>query len=203
MPPWDYHPELMEDRLVKVAQLLALGRGSAVDRFDPSIGDDNWTLGVCAYNYGCFQIARVAETPGFEWLKVIDPGKHFQFSVGGVPMRFWRGDPSEPTTKILVATPFEQLLLDLEPGIPTAGVLFRIGVTTDIDGALLSASFVALRNDQPEVVWPLPLADAEPLIVLLADTRAEGFDLPPPAVGGHLDDEEDRSDGTGTSPHGA
>ena len=31
-------------------------------------------------------------------------------------MRFWRGDPTEPTSKIVVATPFEQLLLDLEPG---------------------------------------------------------------------------------------
>jgi len=60
MRPWDYHLELMEERLVKVAQLLALGRGSAVDRFDPTIGDDNWTLGVCAYNYGCFQISRAA-----------------------------------------------------------------------------------------------------------------------------------------------
>lgn len=45
MRPWDYHPELTEDRLVKVAQLLAVGRGSAVDRFDPTIGDDSLDLG--------------------------------------------------------------------------------------------------------------------------------------------------------------
>ena len=70
MLPWDYHPDLTSERLVKVAQLLALGRGDAVDRFDPTIGDDNWTLGVCAYNYGCFQIARAAGTPGFEVAKI-------------------------------------------------------------------------------------------------------------------------------------
>jgi len=191
MRPWDYHPELTKERLVKVAQLLALGRGSAVDRFDPTIGDDNWTLGVCAYNYGCFQIARAAGTPGFEWLGVIDPGKHFQFSIGGIPMRFWRGDPSEPTAKISVATPLEQLLLDLEPGVPTAGVLFRIGVTTDVDGALLGASFVALRNDQPEIVWPLPLAEAEPLIVSLDDARPEGVELSSPSVGDRQDNEDE------------
>ena len=203
MRPWDYHQELTGERLVKVGQLLALGRGSAVDRFDPTIGDDNWTLGVCAYNYGCFQISQAAGTPGFEWLGVIDPGKHFQFSVGGVPMRFWRGDPAEPTAKIVIATPREQLLLDLEPGVPTAGVLFRIGVTTDIDGALLGASFVALRNDQPETVWPLPLAAAEPLIVSLGEERPEGRDLPSPPVGDIGDDEIDRDTGTGSGPDGA
>jgi hypothetical protein len=201
MLPWGYSSELTEERLVKVAQLLELGRGSAVDRFDPTIGDDNWTLGVCAYNYGRFQITRAAGTPGFEWLSVINPGKHFQFSIGGVPMRFWRGDPAEPTAKIAVATPFEQLLLDLEPGVPTAGVLFRIGVTTDVDGALLSASFVALRNDQPEVVWPLPLAEALPLIVLLDDARPEGQELPPPSVGDHRGDEDERGSEIGSTSY--
>lgn len=202
MRPWDYHAEFVEERLVKVAQLLALGRGSAVDRFNPAIGDDNWTLGVCAYNYGCFQISRAAGTPSFEWLGVIDPGKHFQFSIGGVPMRFWRGDPADPTAKISVATPFEQLLLDLEPGVPTAGMLFRIGVTTDEEGALLGASFVALRNDQPEAVWPLPLAEAEPLIVLLDDSRPEGRELPPPFVGDHQTNEDERGGAVNSKPDG-
>lgn len=203
MRPWHYHQELTEERLVKVAQLLALGRGSAVDRFDPTIGDDTWTLGVCAYNYGCFRIGQAAGKFGFEWLGVIDPGKHFQFSIGGVSMRFWRGDPAEPTAKIVVATQREQLLLDLEPGVPTAGVLFRIGVTTDIDGALLGASFVALRNDQPETVWPLPLSEATPLIILLGDEQAEGRDLPPPAVGDLGDDECHPSTEAGSGSNGA
>lgn len=194
MLPWDYHPELTKDRLISVAQLLALGRGNAVDRFDPVIGDDNWTLGVCAYNYGCFQIIQVAGRPGFEWLAVNDPSKHFQFSVGGVPMRFWRGDPAEPTSKISAATPREQLLLDLEPGILTAGVLFRIGVTTDLDGSLLSASFVALRNGEPELIWPLPLAEAAPLIVSIDGARPEGLELPPPSVG---DPSDEGGSGTG------
>ena len=202
MPPWEYHPELIEERLVKIAQLLALGRGDAVDRFDPTIGDDNWTLGVCAYNYGCFRIAGAAGTPGFEWLEVLDPSKHFQFSIGGVPMRFWRGNPTEPTAQIVLATPREQFLLDLEPDVPIAGVLFRIGVTADLDGALLGASFVALRNDQPETVWPLPLAEAEPLIVLLGGDRPEGRDLPPPAVGDIGEDEDDYGAEADTGPDG-
>ena len=102
-----------------------------------------------------------------------------------------------------VATSFEQLLLDLEPGVSTAGVLFRIGVTTDVDGALLGASFVVLRNDQPELVWPLPLAEAEPLIVLLDDARPEGLELPPPSVGDHRDDEDELGGEIGSPSDGA
>ncbi|WP_288430358.1 hypothetical protein [uncultured Agrobacterium sp.] len=202
MLPWDYHPELTSERLVKIAQLLALGRGDAVDRFDPLIGDDNWTLGVHAYSCSCFQISRAAEASGFEWLKVVDPSKHFQFSVGGVPMRFWRGDPSSPSSKISLATPSEQLLLELEPNVPTAGVLFRLGVTTDVDGALLGASFVALRNDQPELIWPIPISEAEPLIVLIDDDRPEGVDLPAPAVGDQIDDENIREAGIDSDSDG-
>lgn len=192
MLPWEYHPELTKDRLVKVAQLLALGRGSAVDRFDPAIGDDKWTLGVCAYNFGCFQIIQASETSGFEWLAVIDPSKHFQFSIGKIPMRFWRGDPKEPTVKIVAATPLEQLRLDLEPEVLVDGILFRINVTTDMDGALLDASFVALRNGHPETIWLIPLAEAEPLIVMLGEERPEGRELPPPRVGDLGEDLDER-----------
>lgn len=202
MRPWEYDPCLTEDRLVQIGQLLERGRGDAVDRHDPTIGGDGWTLGVCAYNYGCFQVRRTAGTPGFEWLRVINPGKHFQFSVGGVPMRFWRGDPTDPTNKITAATDYEQLLLDLEPERPIAGVLFRIGVTTDFDGTLLGASFVALRNGEAEAVWPLPLADAAPLIVDLNDAKPAGRDLPPPAVGDVQDDDDESGDEAVDTPDG-
>ena len=93
-----------------------------------------------------------------------------------------------------MATLFEQPLLDLGPAVSSAGMLFRVSVTTDIDGALFGASFVVLRNDQPKLVWPLPLAEAEPLIVLLDDARANGPELPPPSVGDHRDDEDERGE---------
>lgn len=198
MRPWDYNAGLTEERLVKLAQLLERGRNDAVDRHVPEIGDNNWTRGVCAYSYACHQVVQAAGTLGFEWLTVLDDGMRFQFAIAGVPMRFWRGDPFDPSGKMKTATPVEQFLLDLEPGVPTAGVLFRIGVTTDEEGALLEAYFAALRNGAPETVWPIPLADAEPLIVLLDDERPEGRELPPPSIGdiGEEEVEEDAASGS-------
>jgi hypothetical protein len=194
MRPWEYNPELTKDRLVRVAQLIERGRNDAVDRHDPAIGGDNWTRGVCAYSYARYQIMQAAGTPGFEWLGVIDDGMRFQFNIGRVPMRFWRGDVAEPSVRIATATPTEQFLLDLEPGVPTAGVLFRIGVATDEEGAMLQACFAALRNGIAETIWPIPLADADPLVVVLDDTRPEGRELPPPAIGDRRDDDADKLD---------
>lgn len=201
MQPWDYDPELSEERLVKIAQLIERGRNDAVDRHEPAIGGTNWTRGVCAYSYACHQIEQAAGTPGFEWLTLIDNGMRFQFSVGKVPMRFWRGDPSEPSAKISAPTAIEQLILDLEPGVPTAGVLFRIGVVTDEDGSMLQAYFAALRTGRAETIWPISLTDAAPLIVLLDEDRPEGRELPPPAIGDRHDDDADdaNSRDSGTS----
>ncbi len=192
MRPWDYNTEFSEERLIKVAQLIERGRNNAVDRHEPEIGDTNWTRGVCAYSYARHQIMQAAGTAGFEWLEVLDDGMRFQFSIGKVPMRFWRGDPFEPSAKIAVATPTEQLLLDLEPGVPTAGVLFRIGVVTDEEGGMLEAYFAALRSGVAETVWPISLADAKPLVVILDETRPEGRELPPPSVGDRRDEDTDR-----------
>jgi hypothetical protein len=190
MRPWDYHVALTADRLTKVAHLLALGRRDAVDRHDPAIGGDAWTRGVCAYRYGCHRIAQAAGTTDFEWLTIIDPGKRFQFRVGDVPMRFWRGDPFEPNGRVVSPTPIEQFLLDLGDDVPLGGVLFRIGVDADDEGSLLSASFVALRNGAPETVWPIPLGQAVPLIVPMTAARPEGRELPPPSVGLPGDEDE-------------
>ena len=189
MRPWDYNPELTEERLIRVAQLIERGRNDAVDRHEPAIGGTSWTRGVCAYSYAKHQIIQAAGTPGFEWLGVINDGLRFQFSIGKVPMRFWRGDFAEPSDRIAAATPMEQLLLELEPGVPTAGVLFRIGLTTDEEGAMLEACFAALRNGAAETIWPISLADADPLVVVLDDARPEGRELPPPVIGDRSDDD--------------
>lgn len=191
MQPWDYNAALTADRLTKIVDLLAMGRRDAVDRHDPDIGGDAWTRGCCAFRYGCYRITQAADEPDAEWLTVIDPSKRFQFRIGDVPMRFWRGEPSKPSSRFKHPTPVEQLHLDLEDGVPLGGVLFRIGVTTDDEGGLLEASFVALRNGAPETIWPIPFDKITPVIVPLDDARPEGRELPPPAVGIPGDENED------------
>ena len=56
---------------------------------------------------------------------------------------------------------------------------------------MLEACFAALRNGAAETIWPISLADADPLVVVLDDTRPEGRALPPPAIGDRRDDDAD------------
>jgi len=194
MRPWDYHPDLTRDRLILVAQLLALGRGHALDRFDPEIGDDSWTRGVCAFNYGRHQIKRAAGTSGFEWLSVPDPSRRLQFKVGEVILRFYRGAASDPAPHMLLPTELEQFMLPLEEGLPLDGARLRVAVETDAEGAPIQISFVAIRGSEVETIWPIPYEDAPPLVVSLSEDTPEGVDPGPPPVSLADDEEVDGQD---------
>lgn len=196
MKPWDYHSDLTKDRLIKVAQLLAAGRGIALDRFDPTIGDNSWTSGVCAYGYGCFQVIQAAGRPGFEWLAVPDPSLRFLFRMGEVALRFFRGTAANPRANVLEQSlvELEQFSLMLEETVSLDQVKFRIAVETDSDGYPLQISFVAIRGDMPETIWPIPYESAPPLIVPIDEEKPEGRELGAPPVGFPSEEEETGTD---------
>ncbi len=114
-------------------------------------------------------------------------------------MRFWRGDPAEPNGRMSCPTPREQLLLDREDGVPLGGVLLRISVTTDEEGDLLQASFVALREGGVEPVWPIPFGRSTAPLVALGGERPAGRELPPPSLGLIEDEGEEWSAKTATT----
>lgn len=179
--PWDHHPHLTHDAIVAVGRLIAQGRSDALIRHDETIGDDGWTLGCKAFQYARFQIAKAAETSGFEWLTIMDPSKQFIFKIGDVPVRFYKGDADEPSERTLRQT-FSELsqlafVFGREDG---AGVAYRFAVETDFDGAITSIKFVGLRGDSPVFVWDVTYTDA--VSVPPATPPTKGVDLPKPEV---------------------
>lgn len=185
MRPWDYHPDMTAERLASVARLLASGRGCALDRHEPAIGCDAWTLGVEAFNFGRHQINKAAGTPGFEWLTVPDSSRRLQFRMGSMPMRFYRGLATDPNPRMLVEAPIEleQYPLPLGAAALLDGCKFRIAVETDEEGGVVQISFVAIRGVAVETIWPIPYEDSAPLLVGLGADLAEGRELPAPSVG--------------------
>lgn len=199
MMPWDYSPDLTRDRLILVAQLLARGRGHALDRFDPHVGDDKWTLGVCAFNYGRFEVRRLAGASGFEWLSVPDPRRRFVFQMGQTRLRFYRGDAEVPNANMLVPTELEQYTLPFETGVSLDGVTFRFAIDTDRDGTIIQIALVVIRNGAPELVWRIPYESAAPLIVGIADDLPEAVELEAAEFGFVDDDEGEQDDESGTA----
>ena len=178
--PWEYHPDLTYDRLVEIGLHISAARDAAVDRHDTTIGDDDWVLGCRAFQ-ACRHRLQLAESE-LPWLAIIDPSRHFIFRIGAVPVRFYRGDPEDPShrTKAQSFPELAQLSLAF-PGSDVREVVYRIAVQTDLDGRALTVHFVGLMGDNVVLNWTIPIDTVAPSVALLRGA-AEGVELAPPVV---------------------
>jgi hypothetical protein len=184
MNPWDHHPALTRDRLIVIGQLIQRGRNEALDRFNPVVGCTGWTVGCEAFAFQKHQIIEAAML--FDWLDILDPSMQFVFCIGGVPARFYRGEPEDPTARTLKQSfpELSQLSLFSEEELKKLGthLLYRFAVETDIDGSLTAVSFVVLSGEAPILTWQIPLDEAVTKISPLWVEGTEGVELPAPVV---------------------
>jgi hypothetical protein len=182
--PWEYHPDLTEERLTAVAQLIADGRQTAVELFDAEAGDDGWTLGCRAFQFGRARILRAADGDDHPWLGVIDRTLGLIFKIGEVPVRIYRGDGDEPTERTLRQTFNELCQLgfsfgDLDEGRDLA---YRFAVETDLDGSVISIKFVGLRGETAVLNWTVPIS-VTPAAGTVARAATASVELDAPSVG--------------------
>ena len=168
--PWDMHPALTAGRLALCARLLVRGRSDAVSRAEPRMGDDAWSVGCRAYSFSRHQLRRAAESGRHPWLRIADDTQHFVFLIDGVPVRFYRGSPDDPGGRTLANHEIEARQMGLLPARTgdAEGLLFRLAVETGGEGEVKRVVFLALRGEDAECFWPVPL-----------DIAAEALRLPP------------------------
>ncbi len=185
MTPWEHHPALSRDRLIAIAQLIQRGRNLALDRFDPTVGCMGWTLGCEAFAFQRHQIVQAATR--VDWLAILDPTMEFVFSIGGVPARFYRGEPNDPNARTLKQTfsELEQLSLFSADELIrlTSTPLYRFAVETDLDGSTAAITFVILSGEVPMLSWSIPLDEPVTKISPLWIEGSEGVELPAPSIG--------------------
>ena len=99
--PWDYHPDLTEDRLCAVAAMIVDGRHAALERYDEEAGDNGWTHGCRAFQFSRARILRAIDGSESPWLRAIDRSLQLIFKIGEVPVRIYKGLPEEPTGRTL------------------------------------------------------------------------------------------------------
>lgn len=183
--PWEYHSDLTAERLEIVARWIADGRQVALERFDEEAGDNGWTLGCCAFQYGRARILRAADSGEHPWLEVIDRSLQLIFKIGAVPVRIYRGDADEPTDRTLRQTfgELRQLGFVFDELHEGRDLAYRFAVETDIDGSVMAVKFVGLRGETAVLNWDVPL-DGDPLTVGTVGREAtESVELAAPAVG--------------------
>lgn len=213
-PPWLQFPALTDPRLRIVAQMIQDVRHEAVTTHEPHVGDDAWVLGVRAYKRTCFAIAKASIGAHKEWLSVIEteererarellapsvlnPELHFVFSIGGVPLRFYRGAADEPTNKSLKRHYPEitahQFVMEYVPE-PIFDRILRLAVETDDLGEVTRVVLVQLDEDGiPHNPWDIALS-ATPKVAQFRAVDKE-IEIAAPTVGPKRRTEEDKKPG--------
>ena len=94
--PSHHYAELTEERLQVVADLLLDVRYNAL-AVTQTAYDDNYTRECLVFGRTRQMIIKKWQAKEFPWLDVKNAGMDVTFTIGGVPLRFFRDDPKNPT----------------------------------------------------------------------------------------------------------
>ena len=207
--PSDIYPALTDERLSAVAAIITKARHEAAIRHEPELGDNNWTLGCRGYAFQCHGI--VSGTVEHSWLTIVEGGGHietedrdlfwtslrFVFAVGGVPLRTYRGDPTDVPTKSLRVT-YPELTAKqtvLWGSAPTPHAL-RLAVEFDDRGEVSQITLVQVLDEEGKRIgetWPITTVEVPANVTPFTPRKEEGTDLGQPAVGSRKKKPEEES----------
>lgn len=183
--PWDIHPELKKERIIEVARILRDVRHDALPDHDPMKGDTNWGLGTRVSERSWHALREAVDQ--HHWLRIINPGKHFIFSIGGVPFRFYRGRPEKPNSRMLARQYQEirQHQIAFQFYQENTEYFWRFAVETDIFGEVFRV-VVAQVSEQGDVkmMWEVPLSEKVSALGSTTAPKPSGVELPPPIISG-------------------
>jgi len=181
--PWAKYPALTKQRLSAIAVAMRDVRDQTVPLHDVAAGDNAWSLGCRIYARTLFALRRASETR--EWLTILPESEalRFTFAIGGVPLKFYRGDVEDAPGHCRIISEAEslarQLLLDLE-GIAIEDRLLRLVVDTNAEGSTLSVTLIEMdKSGRLTGRYSIPFdADGERAISILPP----GVDPGPPSI---------------------
>lgn len=181
--PWNAHPELTAERLIIVAELLRDVRHEALPYHEPDKGDSNWGLGTRVSERTWYAVRDAANQ--YPWLRIINPSRHFVFSIGGVPFRFYRGLPEKPNARVLARQypEIRQHQVAFKFFEDNTEYFWRLAVETDIFGAVIRI-VVAQMSEQGDVKmkWEVPLIGKISALGAVSRNKSEGVEQAPPAI---------------------
>lgn len=180
--PWQKYPGLAKERLAAIANIICNVRHDVILLHEPNRGDGPWSLGTRAYERICWALRNAACAD--DWLTILPEAAAlaFSFAIGGIPFRFYRGDPEEPPHHYQFRSYGEvhhhQLRLDLGEAPPIDGVL-RLAVETDGFGEVSAVTLVEVDSEgHPTGAYEIPLGGSAASTNVLS-IQPPPVDLPP------------------------
>jgi hypothetical protein len=177
----------------------------AVERREAALGENGWALGCRSYAFACHAIAQAAQSGDAPWLEVIeglvasdegiDTSLRFTFTVGGVPIKFYRAKQLANAPSRTVARTFIELQQQ-QSAFAFAGeyivdTALRIAVQTDEEGHATDIHLVQVASDT-EVIdsWLIPALESANIVPFTHVPEATV--LAPPQVGSWNEDEQEQ-----------
>jgi hypothetical protein len=183
--PWESHPELTAERLLAVSEVLRDVRHEALPYHEIEKGDTNWGLGTRVSERSWHALREAVSD--YPWLKIIDPGRHFVFAIGGVPLRFYRGAPEKPNKRTLARQYQEirQHQVAFEFFQERTEYFWRLAIETEPTGEVLRI-VVAEMSERGDVrsQWEVPLERKISALGSVSANKPAGVELPPPQIKG-------------------
>jgi hypothetical protein len=178
--PWQFYPSLTLENLTFVASTMREARDGAARLHDAEAGDSNWSLGCRSYSRIMAQLRRASLNK--HWLTVL-PETHalrFTFTVGSVPLKFYKGNADDVPQKLLHPSFAELRQMDLafkSDGAESTNLL-RIAIESDASGKTSAVTLVEVEESGiPIRVFEIPL-DAANVIVMMP----KPINLQPPVL---------------------
>lgn len=179
--PWRIAPELQEERLLRLAQLLVQVRGEVIDRHEPELGDTRLSLGMRAYECCRSRIIFKSEERVWPWLSILTEQGRFTFAIDGIPVRFSRNDPNSlPDRKLIPSHEgFEQMNL-FEKRSDFSHLRWFLVIDTPYDLPVENAFFIGY-SETNEIVckWEIPLSDKFAIVSEVDNKRPQAVKVPP------------------------
>ena len=194
--PWELAPQLKQEYIQQLAQLLVQVRGEVIDRHEPELGDTRLSLGMRAYEC-CRSRIKFKDADGdWPWLSIITDDGRFTFAVDGVPVRFSRNDPKHlPDRKLIPSLEGYEQMCMFEHVNNYAHIRWFLIIDSPYDMPVEHAYFIGY-NEFKEIIckWEIPLSDQVPVMSIVESDKPQAVKVPPAkAKLKRVNKEEDKS----------
>ncbi len=177
--PWNLNPDLKEEQIVEIGNLIADVRGEVIDLHDEALGDTRLSLGMRAYECCRSRIIAESNHATWPWLSILTATGRFTFAINGTPVRFVRNDPEQlPSDKLVPSEEtLHQMTLFPDDALD-ANVRWFFVIDTFYKNVADNMYFVGY-NPHGEIIcqWDIPLESKAVSLVAIDDESAAPVEI--------------------------
>lgn len=177
--PSYFFPELSEDRLTTIAELLLDVRFNTVNEMNSQY-DDAYTRECAVFGRSKNALIELCISGEHDWLNLVNSRMDVTFSIGSIPCRFFRDDPESPKKRgFFIRNRFDDLFSEND----STPVMWRFVVERAMTTEDEDRAFFIGHNMYQEKVCQWSYSPGSTILHSVDRVAPPVADLPPAEVG--------------------